>query len=224
MSDLRNKLINTETLISFLAELNSNGINPTYIEAKHQLVYENNESFQLKVRLPLQTKWLSNQTLFEDEVLPFILLIVESGQAALAYGEGNHIIEHKVIKSYMVRKKQGKSQIKYLKTKGKSKAGSRVRLANTVHFFEEIQEKINEWLAYFQLDYIALSCSKSLYTHLFTEDFELDRNDARIVKIPKHIQEASFENMLAIHRYLLQAEVIYDENDKERIIAMLLGE
>jgi hypothetical protein len=124
----------------------------------------------------------------------------------------------------MVRKKQGKSQIKYLKTKGKSKAGSRVRLANTVHFFEEIQEKINEWLAYFQLDYIALSCSKSLYTHLFTEDFELDRNDARIVKIPKHIQEASFENMLAIHRYLLQAEVIYDENDKERISAMLLGE
>jgi hypothetical protein len=221
MSDLRQKLISGEALIPLLAELASKGANPSYIEEKHQLVYENNESLQLKVRLPLRTKWLSNQTLFEDEEMPFILLIVESGQAALAYGEGNHIIEHKVFKSYMVRKKQGKSQIKYLKTKGKSKAGSRVRLANTVHFFEEIQEKINEWLAYFELDYIALSCSKSLYSHLFTERFNLDRNDPRIIKIPKHIQEANFENILAIHTYLLKAELIYDEANDQQINSIL---
>lgn len=219
---MKHKLIDAEQFHPLLDRLASLYSSPSYITEKHQLLYDNNESKPIKVRLPLQYKWLQNLTLLEEEdERAFILLIVESGHAALAYGEGAHIIEHKVFKSYMVRKKQGKSQIKHLKTKGKSKAGSRVRLANTLHFFEEIQEKVTEWLNYFEVDYIALSCTKSLYPHLFKEDFELDRKDSRIVKIPKHIQEANFDKLLKIHRYLLKAELIYDTKEENQISDLL---
>ena len=68
--------------------------------------------------------------------------------------------------------------------------------ANTEHFFEEIHERITEWLEYFEIEQIALSCSKTLYPFLFSDDFELDRKDERLMKIPKHIPEANFENLL----------------------------
>jgi hypothetical protein len=113
----------------------------------------------------------------------------------------------------MVRKKQGKSQIKYLKTKGKSKAGSRVRLGNTVHFFKEITEKLSDWLSYYNIEKIALSLNKTLYPYLFNKDNEvLDKKDERIYKIPQHIAEPSFENLLKIHSYLLMGELIYDQS------------
>lgn len=222
MGELIHKLLPTDKVSSLSGRLDEClGITPFYNSEKHQLVYEKEGSSILKLRLPLQYEWTSQQKIFENDERQYIILIVESGQAALAYGEGTHIIEHKVFKAYMVRKKQGKSQIKHLKTKGKSKAGSRVRLANTLHFFEEIQEKIFEWLSYFQVEYIALSCSKSLYSHLFTEDFGLDRNDDRIVKIPQHIQEANFENLLSIHSYLLKAELIFEETVTSQITDLL---
>ena len=50
---------------------------------------------------------------------------IRVGDAVVPYKvnfEGEELIEHKVFKTYMVRKKQGKSQIKHLKSKGKSKS------------------------------------------------------------------------------------------------------
>ena len=60
-----------------------------------------------------------------------ILLLRANGNAALGYFEEGKILNHKVIRKYMVRKKQGKSQLKHLNSKGKSRAGSRVRLQQT---------------------------------------------------------------------------------------------
>ncbi|MEO1451203.1 MAG: hypothetical protein AAFV07_16855 [Bacteroidota bacterium] len=48
----------------------------------------------------------------------------------------------------MKRHKRGKAQISYLNTRGKSKAGSRIRLANTVAFFEEINERLQDWICH----------------------------------------------------------------------------
>ena len=215
MSSPFHKLIEVDLLYKIIKKAKDGIGEPHYLADKHQLVFEQ-QAEELKIRLPLHFTFTHG--LEEMEERPFMILMVESGHAALAYGEGEQIIEHKVFKSYMVRKKQGKSQLKHLKTKGKSKAGSRVRLANTEHFFEEIHEKVAEWLEYYEVDYIALSCSKTLYPYLFTEEFELNRKDERIIKIPKHIPEANFENLLKIHSYLLKAEVIGEE---ERVKALL---
>ena len=51
----------------------------------------------------------------------FSVILIQTGAAALGYVENGELINHKVIKKYMVRKSQGKSQLTYLKTKGKSR-------------------------------------------------------------------------------------------------------
>ncbi|MBK6267382.1 hypothetical protein JKA74_20230 [Marivirga sp. S37H4] len=192
----------------------------TYDFSKHRFIFQiNNElEFYFRLPLPFQLDYLNQDTNPEDWSNPYIITIIQSGSAALAYCEGLQIIEHKVFKAYMVRKKQGKSQIKYLKTKGKSKAGSRVRLSNTAHFFEEIVEKMGDWLNYYEVERIALSLNKTLYPYFFNKDNDiLDKKDERIFKIPKHIEEPSFENLIKIHSYLLKAELIYSEEHKELI-------
>jgi hypothetical protein len=60
---------------------------------------------------------------------------MQAGHSALAYFEDGEMRHHKVIKKYMVRG-NGKAQVGYLQTRGKSKAGSRIRLANTVSFLK----------------------------------------------------------------------------------------
>lgn len=184
-----------------------------YISSKHQLNF-NSQHPHISIRLPYCFDYK------QDQLIPsnFLIVIIHSGEAALAYSEEDQIVEHKMVKAYMVRQKQGKSQIKYLKTRGKSKAGSRVRLAGTDHFFEEINEKITEWDEYFNIERIAISCNKTLQPYLFNRtDAALQKDDERIFKIPKHIQEANFENLTSIHNYLISMELKFDDSDKEFI-------
>lgn len=184
-----------------------------FISTKHQLNFHSNNS-HISIRLPYSFDYK------QDHLIPsnFLIVIIHSGEAALAYSEENQIVEHKMVKAYMVRQKQGKSQIKHLKTKGKSKAGSRVRLAGTDHFFEQINEKITEWNEYFEIDKIAISCNKTLQPYLFNRpDAAIDKDDSRLFKIPKHIQEANFDNLTSIHNYLISTELKFDDSSKELI-------
>lgn len=216
------ELIDLEFLINALKDK----FTVTYESSKHKLIFQGEEDSPISLRLPIPYIYNNNRESDPEEwITPYIICIIQSGSAALAYCEGLQIIEHKVFKAYMVRKKQGMSQLKYLKTKGKSKAGSRVRLGNTTHFFEEIIEKLSDWLDYYETEKIALSLNKTLYPYLFNKDNEvLDKNDHRIYKIPKHIEDPSFENLLKIHIYLLKGEIIYDESQKlfvEKILQKL---
>jgi len=183
-----------------------------YEQDKHRVVFETKKETCAYLRLPINFFWdTTHNSTAHTTHKNYLIIIIESGSAALAYCENDQIIEHKMVKAYMVRKKQGKSQIKHLKTKGKSKAGSRVRLANTEHFFEEIQEMITVWLNYLDIETIALSCSKTLSPYLFTDSFLLDRKDKRILKIPRHIPEVNFENLLEVHQFLIAGELRFTE-------------
>ncbi len=93
-------------------------------------------NFRLPIVLPRPDE--RSAPVFEN--VHYVILLIQSGSCAMGYFEDGFNLEHKVFRSYMVRKKQGKSQIKYLKTKGKSRAGSRVRLAETLEFFENIND------------------------------------------------------------------------------------
>lgn len=179
----------------------------------------------IQVKIPFHLKLNDNASIQE---IAYLIIIIHSGEAVLAYCESDLIIEHKTVKAYMVRKKQGKSQLKYLKTKGKSKAGSRVRLASTDDFFNKINEKLHEWLTYFAIDKIALSCNKTLSPYFFNrENAALKKDDNRLIKIPKHIQEASFDNLLSTHQFLIETIVTYPEEEKhviERIKNKIIDE
>lgn len=110
------------------------------------------------IRLPLEIE-LGTDLVVINEETHVLYLSIESGNAAICVLEGTENVFHTTFSAYMTRKKQGYSQIKYLNKKGKSRAGSRVRLASTVEFFENINETLRELFDEFEFDRIALDLS-----------------------------------------------------------------
>ncbi|MEJ2545906.1 MAG: hypothetical protein P8Y99_17730 [Calditrichaceae bacterium] len=124
------------------------------------------------------------------QYLKYVIILVQAGYGAVCYCNSGKIIEHKLIRKYMVRKKQGKAQITYLHSKGKSRAGSRIRLAQTVKFFEEINEQVNAWIKNDELDRLLISCPPRLWGLLFQSKTkpQFSKKDPRILKIPMDIK------------------------------------
>src|SRR5690554_6308628 len=113
-----------------------------FVPAKNQLVFYQGHSSVLTLRLPISMD--SPQAFYDypEDRSSYVLVMIRSGIASVGYFEDGMNMDHKVFRAYMVRKKQGMSQIKYLNTKGKSRAGSRVRLAGTLEFFEDINQRL----------------------------------------------------------------------------------
>ena len=119
----------------------------------------------------------------------------------------------------MVRQKQGKSQIKHLKTKGKSRAGSRIRLAETARFFEEINERLQSYSAQFPMDFWGISCAKTMWPYLFSSEVTppFSSKDSNLIELPFHIAQASFEELEKAGELLGSFHLILSEKGKECI-------
>ncbi|WP_373493112.1 hypothetical protein [Aquiflexum sp.] len=148
-------------------------------------------------------------SLIKLEFINHIILLIKSGIASVAFFENTELVDHKVFRAYMVRKKQGKSQVKYLKTKGKSRAGSRVRLQETLDFFEKINSRLITYFEESRIDLIAINSSKILLPFLFESKSKtpFEKKDNRLYKIPKHIATATHENLLEVNEQLFSNAV-----------------
>jgi hypothetical protein len=149
-----------------------------------------------------------------------LIILAQAGSASLGYAENGELIHHKVIKKYMIRKSQGKSQLSHLKTKGKSRLGSRIRLQQTDQFFNEIHEKIEEWGVVNHAEVILYNCPVRLWSFLFDEADKpsFDPKDARLVKIPldldtpghdtlKYVVKYAHAMVFHIHKQFLSTEI-----------------
>lgn len=188
---------------------------------KHRIVVENGDQHSVKVHIKLPLiypgiRMLDGsrpgepysplpraETLQEylnrvpEEKPSYLLLLMEAGQASLGFVEDDELIHHKVIRKYMVRKKQGKAQLTHLRQKGKSRLGSRIRLANSIAFFEEINEKVEEWDIIDDAEHILYSCTSRLWGELFRSSvpcpFSLD--DPRVRKLPMDVRTPTLEEL-----------------------------
>lgn len=194
----------------------------TYDHERHRITLHSTEGEDLlHFRLPLTLPPPGSNL----QQVQYVLLLIQAGNCAMGYFEDGRNLDHKVYRSYMVRKKQGKSQVKYLKTKGKSRAGSRVRLGETEEFFENINGRLQNYFSAHTVHRIAISCSKTLLPYLYGSRIETPfaKDDPRILKIPKHIHTPVYEVMLDANRYLQRGELAYPE-DQEALVQELLGE
>ncbi len=207
----RHHFLNRNEVVDFLYRIDNAGFSKQYDFEKHAFSFANDaDAFQL--RLPI-TLAVNDDKVDPDAVVKYLMLLVQTGSASVGVFEGSECLEHKVFTAYMVRKKQGKSQIKHLKTKGKSRAGSRVRLAKTLLFFEEINERLTRHFESHDFDRIAFSCSKILMPYLYGAKIPtpFEKKDARIYRIPKHLHQPNYEVMLGMQRFLNNGELIFDE-------------
>ncbi|MHC2991816.1 hypothetical protein OB13_09550 [Pontibacter sp. HJ8] len=217
-----NRFLSKELSVQLLRRLQAAALPTVYEADKHRLVLPDEAGReQLYFRLPLV---LPPPGIVADQV-NYVVLLIQAGNCAMGYFENGINLGHKVFRSYMVRKKQGKSQIKYLKTKGKSRAGSRVRLGETVEFFENINERLQEYFGEHEVHRIAISCSKTLLPYLYQSKVStpFDKNDPRLYKIPKHIHTPIYEVLLDANKFLMKGELIYEEA-QQGIVEEWLGE
>lgn len=71
----------------------------------------------------------------------YAVVLMRAGAVALGIWRGNELLSHKAIRKYVVRGK-GRAQPTYLRSKGKSRYGSRLRLQN----WKRLLKETNEWL------------------------------------------------------------------------------
>lgn len=184
---------------------------------KHQLLIENNQDWLAKIYLPWTLRWSEKGSFQGNPDSHFSLALIRAGQAVAGYFHQGILIDHKVFRAYMVRQKQGKSQIKHLKTKGKSRAGSRIRLAETNHFFEEINERLTSYSDQFPIDFWGLSCAKTMWPFYFSSAVPppFSSKAENLIEVPFHISQASFEELKSAGELLQKFHLIYSEKGNE---------
>ena len=203
----------------------SKSLETAYESKKHLLEFWDKDANRVAfIRLPLVCEVQNDFELLELDNSVVVYLTIESGNAALCVMEGDELIYHTTFSAYMVRKKQGFSQVKYLNKKGKSRAGSRVRLAATEEFFNEINSKLCEVFDEIEVDKIALDCNKTLMPYFYSAD-ELPpwtKTDERIYKIPLHIDQSNHVNLVNAIRVLSKPRLFFQDAIKREDLVDLL--
>jgi hypothetical protein len=202
--------ISPKTALELVQQYPKEGTEVNYDSSRHQLIFENHGKWIAKIYLPFTWMWNLKSGLTERLDSHFALVMIRAGQASLGYFHQGKLIDHRVFRAYMVRQKQGKSQIKYLKTKGKSRAGSRVRLAETERFFEEINERLNFYDSQYHIDFWGVSCGKTLWPYFFSSSppppFTSDSN--ALIELPFHVGKASHEELQSAGKMVTQFHLL----------------
>lgn len=135
------------------------------------------------------------------------LLLMQAGATAIAVWADDDMIDHKVIRKYVVRGR-GRAQTSYLKTKGKSRFGSRLRLKNAEAQLVETNERLIRCVGE-DTEQIFFSSPVRMWPELFATDPgpPFERDDPRLVKVPFDVKIPSFAELKRI-RWLLGAATI----------------
>lgn len=207
--------IENHELNTFITFIKDCGLLIEHEEKKNKLAVLTAEQEKIALlRYSIYQEFNSDSIFVPKDFFNHIILGVRSGLAGVHCYENQELIDHKVFRAYMVRKKQGKSQIKYLKTKGKSRAGSRVRLGETKVFFEEIAERLQEYGEQLRIDKVFISCSTTLIPFLFENNpfLKISKSNHLITKVPFHIQQPTHENLLKAQRQLTFNQLLIKQN------------
>ena len=130
------------------------------------------------------------------------VIVMQAGAAALGRFERAEPIATKTLKRYVVRGK-GRAQPLHLKTRGKSRYGSRLRLANARRLLEEVNEKLIEWHAeHGPAERVFYSCPVRLWADLFEATPAPPFDRASAVRIPRDLPKPTIEVLLRAARSL----------------------
>src|SRR5690606_35433477 len=104
-----------------------------------------------------------------------------------------------------------------LKTKGKSRAGSRLRLGESEEFFKEINERLQRYNTDYPITTWGISCGLTLFPYFFGSDTPppFSKKQENLFNIPFHVQQPDFETLQAIHRKLNGIHLLVSETGRK---------
>ncbi|MEM9556305.1 MAG: hypothetical protein AAGC60_18765 [Acidobacteriota bacterium] len=187
-----------ETLVQLNAE------SPLVLEPKGRFF----ESERLRVRPPLvfpltpACRSLSDYLAdLPDEPGHHSVILMQAGAVTLGRFEGARPLVHKSLKRYVVRGK-GRAQPLHLKTKGKSRYGSRLRLANARKLLVETNEKLRAWEEEFgPADHTYYSAPVRLWPSLFeTPPGPPFKKSDPLIRIPLDLPRPTVDVLLRTYR------------------------
>lgn len=137
-----------------------------------------------------------------DEV-QLVLLLRASGMA-LGLWRGDELLQHKAVRKYVVRG-NGKAQATHLKTRGKSRYGSRLRLQNWRSLLAETNERwrdLDETRG--PIERVFWSAPVRVWSALFDAEPPPPRarDDGVLQRIPLHVHRPDHEELLRVRREL----------------------
>jgi len=212
----QSQLLSLNDVSRLLNQAHTKGWQVSYLPQKHQLLIEKGSEWLAKLFLPWTCAWDGKQGIGINPDAHFSLVLIRAGQAVVGYFHQGQLVDHKVMRAYMVRQKQGKSQFKYLKTKGKSRSGSRIRLAETLLFFNEINQRLRTYDTQYPMDFWGLSIGKTLWPLLFDAEVAppFTAKTSNLIELPYHIAQGSFEELQEIGIRLNQHHLLLSEVGK----------
>ncbi|GEM_PF-2618138 len=148
----------------------------------------------LELELPF---WSAN---FQESEWPIegrdAFFLFRAGSSALGLCEDAVFVDHKCFQRYVVRGK-GKAQASHLKTKGKSRYGSRLRLQNFDRLIHESIGRLLNWEAEGPLQRVFYSCPDRLFSDLRASNppFPFAKEDPRLRRLPIHVHEPRWEEL-----------------------------
>ena len=184
-------------------------------EQRQSLSYRDQDGIEYTLVLPLVLPSIAQADVagilqqLRRATRTYTIILVQAGAAALGYYENGDIAHHKVIKKYMVRQKQGKSQLNHLKSKGKSRLGSRIRLKNSIAFFEEINETLTVWNVAAKSETLLMALPISLKSLFYTANVPppFEKRDPRIKKVPLDIRIPNFKELEHVNWVVSRGEL-----------------
>ncbi|MDF2157971.1 hypothetical protein [Algoriphagus sp. CAU 1675] len=193
------------------------GLAVEYKKEIKQLEFSTEQQWMYRLFIPWNQTWSFEHGFKQMEDSHIGLVLIRAGQACTGYIHNGELMDHKVFRAYMVRKKQGKSQIKHLKTKGKSRAGSRIRLEESARFFEDINERLSFYGRNHPIDYWGISCGKTLWPYFFASETAppfSSKND-NLIQLPYHIDQASFQELKQLNSSIHQFQLLVSERGQK---------
>lgn len=156
------------------------------------------------LRIPTELAPPACATRVPDGLGVEVVLLLRAGRAALGVWVEDDLVAHKVFRRYTVRG-QGHAQTTHLKTKGKSRYGSRLRLQQAGRLLDEVNERLTDWdREYGPLDVVHRACPVRLWADLCAHDPTppFDARDARIAPIRIHVHEPDFAELGRVRHHL----------------------
>lgn len=137
------------------------------------------------------------------------VILMQAGAVSIGLFEAGQALHTKTMKKYVVRG-SGRAQPAHLKTKGKSRYGSRLRLQNAQLLLEEAAERLRDWWQLgVPIEKVFLSAPQRLWADFARLELpEPLLNRAEITRIPLDLPRPTTELLLRTYRALEHGRMV----------------
>jgi hypothetical protein len=138
-----------------------------------------------------------------------LVLLLQAGAFAIGCWHGDDLLHHKAVRKYVVRG-CGKAQPTHLKTRGKSRYGSRLRLQNWRSLLRECNHRLVDLDQRFgAFDRLFFAVPVRARSELFAAEPPppFARDDARLLRIPMHVHRPDHAELLRVRAWLVRGRL-----------------